>query len=581
MPMPDPFDRRNRGIAGAIAACALVAAAVLLMDWGRRPGEGKERGSVFAGAGLPATPMPSPAAHAPGKGSLPPAVLDSTDFDKLVELFKGTSDVPAAQEFAKEYMAEPELKRAWEDFEADQKSPEPKETLETFARFVSDKAEFRQLVARYSQDPGFRDAALRLSQNPQMKEAMQSVLASARAAPPALRAGTASARSATGRSQPGSSSQAARASAGRSPQYARGGAAGGQLESAEASSALNRSKGGGAGDAGGSGGPRKVNLGGETDAAGGKSGSSGGGGAAGPDAHNVNPKLADYDKRDSSETMDKVLKDWLAAYGLSPNDFLGDKSSGIWDKCFLLGKLQQCHDACENQPTAISTKARQYCRKPSGDNPYWSACLQAYDFDEVQCLAKCQAQPPCSVPDEMIVKYCFKETGLPTCTVTQWWTAYNSLKPQCGPLRDEDPGGVDCEISGPNTQAPGKQKKAILGFTREPDGVLKPHPGEMAIVRDIYKLFLKHRDVDEVARIVTAKYSLKDMNNKGGETMYANQIAQLLKRTNYASELGKLNADVKNAIKNDGFHEKDSKVKPMSMPDPSPDLGGGKPLPTE
>lgn len=588
MPMPDPFDRRNRGIAGAILGGALIAAAVFLMECGRRPVETKSRETVFAAAGLPATPMPA-AVRAPVRGALQPPVLDSTDFDKLVELFKGTSDVPATQEFAREFMAQPDLKRAWDDFEADQKSPEPKETLETFARFVSEKAEFRQLVARYSQDPGFRDAALRLSQNPQVKEAMQAVLASARVAPPALRPGATIARAATGRSQPGTAAQAALASGARQAQYARGSTAGSTLDSSEAASAQSRAKGGsaGGGDTDTSGGPRKVNLGGETDAVGGKSGNAGGAGSSGPDAHNVPTKL-DYDKTDSSEAMDKVLKDWLARHGLKPEDFLDDPTSGIWDRCFLLGKLKDCHDACENQPTTISTKAREYCRKPSGDNPYWSACLQAYNDNEVACLAECQAQEPCAVPDDMIVKYCFKAITTPQCTAQDKRNAYLSLKPQCGVLRDQDPGGVKCAKTNGDPDdddgvdpATGKYKRAILGFTYEPDGKLKPVAKEMKIVREIYQLFRDLRDVDEVARRISKKYDKADFNNKGGDKIYSNQISQLLKRPHYAKELGKLNEQVKAIYKADGFHENDSKAKPFNRPEPKPSPVGGKPLLTE
>lgn len=540
MPMPDPFQRQNRPLVGIVLGALVILGAVGLMEWRRRPHPAKNRETVFAATGLPLAPMPPAAARPPSAVTSQPGVLDSTDFDKLVELFKGTSEVPAAREFAKEFQAEPALEKEWDDFEADQKSGDPKDTLQTFAKRISDNPEFRQLVAKYSQEPGFRDVALRLSQDPKIKEAMQHVIASARVAPPALRAGAVTARATAGRGAPGAA-QGAGAFGTRNPQFARGGL-GSQVDTAGASSGASGAKGGqaGGGDADLSGGPQKVNLGGGAGGVGEKAGAPPSGGPGG-DAHDVSPKL-EGPTNAPSEDMDKELKKWLARHGLDPNDFLGDRSSGIWDKCFLLGKLAKCDEACENQPTTISTLARAYCSKPSGDLPYWEACKQAYGNDELRCIRECQDQdPPCTVEDDAIVRYCRKEVDCDDAAAVR--SAFESIPAACGRYRTEDPGGVQCADGGPPPLGPsGARPRAILGYERGPDGKLKVDRDEKKIVQAVYKLFKELGDVRKVAAALKKPpYSLttrEDFNNKRGGPLDSNSIAQLLKRDQYTGKGG-------------------------------------------
>lgn len=324
-----------------------------------------------------------------------------TDLDALFDIFR--DGPPSVKEFAAEFKAEPELKQAYDEFKADQTGPDPKQTLESFVHRLSEKAEFRALVSRFSQDPGFREAALKLAnQSPQVAAAVKDIVASARSS----RAGARSARaSIIGGRVPSSGTQgfgggsrgtaASARSGGAGPQTSAGPGGAGALAGGQAASSIGAAAGSGTGIGPGPGGGAK--------------GSSSVPGPKGPEAHEVNPELGGIEEKPESEDMDKALKDWLAANGLDPNVYMAAQGAGIWDLCFTRKELAKCDAACNNQPKMVSTRAHGVCSKPNTPvpgNPYWNACLQA-GISELDCIRECKAQdPPCRVDDGAIKKYC-------------------------------------------------------------------------------------------------------------------------------------------------------------------------------
>lgn len=103
----------------------------------------------------------------------------------------------------------------------------------------------------------------------------------------------------------------------------------------------------------------------------------------------------------SSVTMNADLKRWLATYGLSAAVYMGD-TGGIWDVCFQRRELAKCDAACRAVPAA-SSMAKQLCSRPPGG--YWQACQEA-GYTESQCLRECSNQAPCVVSKSAYWRLC-------------------------------------------------------------------------------------------------------------------------------------------------------------------------------
>lgn len=125
--------------------------------------------------GFGAQALPAPDARAAPKVRPPPAPAGSSEFDELMSLIQQAEGRPAAQAFAGEFKKEPVLDEMWDDFQ--KAAPGDPDAVDGFARALTERAEFRQLVSKFAQDPGFRQVALTFSEAPSLKKVFQSTVA--------------------------------------------------------------------------------------------------------------------------------------------------------------------------------------------------------------------------------------------------------------------------------------------------------------------------------------------------------------------------------------------------------------------
>ena len=308
------------------------------------------------GFGAPALQAP-PAQDAP-QASLTPPSDDGGSYQAFMDLLTEAGKEPAAKEFAEEFQKDPELDELFDGFQEDQESGAPKTTVASFARTLADKAEFRHLVSKFAQDPGFRAAGVALSQNPQLKPVVHELIARLE----------------------GRRSRAMVASRGRR---------GGRTLSSPAPAAFEAAAGPGAGAANParSGGGPTTPLGAVRSAGDGVVASENGAGVT-PMAEvpNVNgaagmPAWTTF-CRGGDPRLSKRLCDAMERLLGSPYD--------AWGACFAGKVFTECVKACKD----IKELA-------CGDAPDWfGACLHAYPFAE--CRRRCEKEPhaSCPTPDE-------------------------------------------------------------------------------------------------------------------------------------------------------------------------------------
>lgn len=483
----------------AAAVAALVALAVALERRARLPAEPL----VTAGFPRPTVALPLPERRAP-----PPQAAPVSEFDKLLALFReaeaDSATAPAVRAFAEEFQETPELEKAYADFAADQKGPDPKETVASFVQSLSDKAEFRQLVSRFAQDPGFRGVAQQLSARPEIRDAIQAVLQKARSEK-ALKSALASSGRGAGRLS--AAREASRAGAGVARRTDAGAgpsstaASGGASQTALAS--IPDAKPGGSADR------KRVE------------GRSRQGGAA----HDVDPVLSSIGNA-SGKPASKFCANFPQfkpfCTGVPPHlkpEFEPIEAQimryGLWGACFVTDKYESCRAVC-----------RGACDAPEA----WDACLEAYDDNELACLKECQERAAWCSPDEQVVETrCVKR--LPTaCSAAQRQALLAALPSECGPLRN-----VYCANT-PAAAAPGddgKPGRAWLGYDVDPKtGKYSIDPEEQWKIQRLYKM--RHLGLDGNGPMAIDEiwdWVRKNMPIERGDMKFAeNKIGQLLKR---------------------------------------------------
>lgn len=360
----DPKSRLRLGLILAAVFLLLYAGYWALFRAGTRPA---------SEAGGPAFPdKPRETATAPGasggRSSLPEAPtaqgpVTPTELDELFNLLADADDHPVARKFAKEFVAEPALTKAYEEFRADQESSDPKISLAGFAKRIGETPEFRRLMARFGQDPGFKDAALVFLKVPKLRAVAQDQIASMKTtiAARGRRAAASGSASKIGGSRlaslPGGRRSAATTSA--------------------AQSALSGPGGGGAG--------------------GGEAIRTGGAGAAttaeadgGAGEHDVGP-LGSIGGAGSGKAMNPFASLCLREDGITKaqclaiEEHLGEYD--LWEACIRANLYEKCRSLCETKPGLKCGTAPNL----------YEECLTA-DLSESTCLAKCTATPRCTPP---------------------------------------------------------------------------------------------------------------------------------------------------------------------------------------
>lgn len=165
-----PHDPRSTIAVYALALVLGTAAgykALALMRKAKPPPES-------GGFGAPA--LSAPDAKGVPRVRPPSAPPGSSEFEELMALVRQVEDQPAAKAFAEEFRKEPVLDEMWDDFQ--KAAPQaPDDSVEGFARALTERAEFRALVSKFAQDPGFRQVALSFSEAPSLKKSFQAAIA--------------------------------------------------------------------------------------------------------------------------------------------------------------------------------------------------------------------------------------------------------------------------------------------------------------------------------------------------------------------------------------------------------------------
>lgn len=350
---------------------AAVLVVLFLLGWGaywalvKSSPKREATGGPFPdkkGGGLArgAPEMPAPKPRKPSAAAGPEKAVE---LDELLQLLADAGEQPVARKFGEEFKADPKLSRTFEDFREDQKSEEPKQSLEGFARKLGDMAEFRRLTARFAGEPGFKEAALVFLKVPKltavareqiahMKTALRSrsrqTLASSR------RGGAGGAPGTAGR--PGG---AAGTLASHGALAGPGGGSGGGGEAIRAQSASSHASS----DAGGGAGEHAV--GGLSDIGG---------------VDNIknasNPFASLCYKKDPAITQQQCA---------AIEEHLGDYD--IWEACIRADLYEKCRNLCKSKP-ALNC----------GPIPnLYDKCLTA-NLPESKCLADCNAIAPVCTP---------------------------------------------------------------------------------------------------------------------------------------------------------------------------------------
>lgn len=323
---------------------------------------------------------------------------------------------PLADQFAKEFMAEPALKKAYRDFADDEKAG-IKRSASQFLAHLEELPEFKRIAARWGSSPATSNALMSLFKSPRLgkfwkrqeKKPTENALVT--------RIKQLAASKGASYHDPARDSRR-QAALGQGTFGAKTGAssAGGSSTSAQAVE----------------GGGLAVTQGGEGIGQGGGGAPQGGGPGAssGADAHRVEGALGPI----ASATQDPMAIfcspekfGWLCDF-LTPAQrmtmFGAIDADGLWGACWKLQLFDRCTSAC----SASSGK----CSQKAG----WSSCLEAHNNAELACVQECR-QPPyaqwCTIPDDVRGRLCVaawpanppsecgslgQQTGTPTTTTT-------------------------------------------------------------------------------------------------------------------------------------------------------------------
>ena len=249
MPPKDSSDLYKWLALGAVGLISVTVGVLSVSGWKLGGSWGQAQGSrawPFAAASKRFTLSPP---GQPGAARPAPEVLELSDLDKLLSLFAEAERTGPAtsQAFKKEFMKQPELREAWEDFTHGKRQPDGTgQTIDDLAETLVRKPAFRQLLQSFAQDAGFHQIAAVVSRDPVAQSAVRRMMAAAAAQ-----------GAAQGRTRAAARGGMSAFSLGTGAAASRGGAtaSGAQSSSADAvTSRAQTSSGGAAGGAGAAGG---------------------------------------------------------------------------------------------------------------------------------------------------------------------------------------------------------------------------------------------------------------------------------------------------------------------------------------
>lgn len=177
MPGPLDVDPQRRKLVLTAVFLGAAGAALGVSQWVRaKLREGRPSGLNIAFPTLAppvSAPRQQPQPEEDGVKLLADTQEGMSEFDKLLGLFGQLDANPAAKEFGKAVMAQPDLRAIYEAFAADQTGPEPTMELADAMQQLNDKREFRQLLAKFGSDPGFRQAVSEFRSAPVVRAALK------------------------------------------------------------------------------------------------------------------------------------------------------------------------------------------------------------------------------------------------------------------------------------------------------------------------------------------------------------------------------------------------------------------------
>lgn len=288
-------------------------------------------------------------------------------FDEFMGALKQLEDDPTASQFAKEFRKDPALAALVKRFQDPAKRRAPG-SLREFMQELSDRPEFRHLVAKFRAAPGSASLIAKLSELPGFTDLIRGVLGQKASAVASARAGAASPRAAIAGFSRAQGQAAARQSIATGFASGAGAGAGAQPYAAAA-------------------GPGAFGAG--VPATGGMPGGTPPGNKPGGEAENVIP-LGTLDEAGPGVTSDNFMSICIKQAGISKaecsaiNDRLG--AYGIWEACWLADLYDKCVAMCATTPEL----------QCSGNAPGWTqACIKADENAPnraASCGAMCRAR---------------------------------------------------------------------------------------------------------------------------------------------------------------------------------------------
>lgn len=324
---------------------------------------------AFAGAlprpsALPLS-LAGAAARPPAASASASAVKDPISLDEFVGLLDKTVEKPLAEKFAKAFMKEAPLQKAWEEYRGKGGEVPAGEFLQQVARIP----EFRQLVNQFRSEPGFKSAFLSLARNPEVDGALR-----------ALKGALASPASALAKAGAGKGADARRYSAAAGPRRSVSGTLPGSSQPAAArGSALVASAPSGLRDAVGPT-PISNNFGAASLGAPSTAGGGGGGGAWGPtnkggSEGGVSTKLGPVSTVSKYTDAGSFLE---SIFATAPKDLKDALLYQCFEKdicnpveaCIAAGMYDRCVAACNDNPACSGiippTPPTQVAAGPNG-----------------------------------------------------------------------------------------------------------------------------------------------------------------------------------------------------------------------
>lgn len=399
----------------------------------------------------PAAEPSSPAPVAEGSGEdrlFKGAAQEELSFGELVDYLgvgaKHPKVAAVAKEFHKEFMKDPELRKAYQEFSEPPESDTPGGAAK-FMDVLRQSPSFQALGQRILSQPGGEAALKQLMKDPELAgfaaQHYRSTLpaATAKIAPLVK----------TPKSVQGiAATNVAGANVARGGQT---GATSNAIAVEPVMSVGSPQDGTGAGHSaaaptGGSGASTGEKKGGGAIAAGGD----------GPGAHEVPTELGGYEEA-TSETMKRLLEvyPWLAPLGSAKLKRIEDQvpQYGLWGSCFALQLYPDCKSACDKDPAG----------KCQGKQP-WNSCLEWQSLET--CVSACKyASGYCAVPADIDVPRC-QTTKMCSCGPKCEKPCPPPPYPYCSPAW---PGGAAVAAAEPEPeQDPSKLINVVHGGGKAP-----------------------------------------------------------------------------------------------------------------